>query len=149
MITCGLCGSGVTAQEKYKKQKNGNVHRYIYYGCTRAKDLNCKCGYLREDALIESLINLIDKIDLNELGLKNKFHDEVMRYNRFQRNVLKRPGNEKSESDIDLRVYAKYILKEGSMVEKRELLSCLRSRLIFKDKALTLEKAENIDSRTA
>jgi len=73
----------------------------------------------------------------------------VMRYNRFQRNVLKRPGNEKSESDIDLRVYAKYILKEGSMVEKRELLSCLRSRLIFKDKALTLEKAENIDSRTA
>ncbi|MGW8185561.1 MAG: recombinase family protein [Candidatus Moraniibacteriota bacterium] len=141
MITCGLCGSGVTAQEKYKKQKNGNEHKYVYYGCTRAKDLNCKAGYVREDALIESLINLIDKIDLNELGLKNKFHEEVSRYNRFQRNVLKRPGNEKSESDIDLRVYAKYILREGSMVEKRELLSCLRSRLIFKDKGLTLEKA--------
>ena len=141
MITCGLCGSGITACEKYKKQKNGNVHHYVYYGCTRAKDLSCKCGYIREDALIESLINLIDKIDLNELGLKYKFHEEVVRYNKFQRNVLKISNKGKSESDIDLRVYAKYILKEGSIVEKRELLSCLRSRLIFKDKTLTLEKA--------
>jgi DNA invertase Pin-like site-specific DNA recombinase len=142
MITCGLCGSGVTAQEKYKKQQNGNVHRYVYYGCTRARDLHCKCGYIKEDELINQLIKTIDKINLNELGLKHKFNEEVTRYNRFQRNVLKRPGNEKSESDIDLRVYAKYILKEGSIVEKRELLSCLRSRLIFKDKMLTLEKAE-------
>lgn len=25
MMTCGLCGSGITADEKFKKQKNGNI----------------------------------------------------------------------------------------------------------------------------
>ena len=33
LMTCGLCGSGITADEKFKKQQNGNVHRYVYYGC--------------------------------------------------------------------------------------------------------------------
>lgn len=141
LLTCGLCGSGITADEKFKKQKNGNVHRYVYYGCTRSRDLHCKCGYLREDNLIDQLANLMDKVDISEIGVMHKFQEEVARYNRFQRNVLKIPNKEKSKSDIDLRVYAKYILKEGSIVEKRELLSCLRSRLIFKDKMLTLEKA--------
>ncbi|MBP7898439.1 recombinase family protein, partial [Candidatus Gracilibacteria bacterium] len=27
LMTCGLCGSGITADEKFKKQKNGNIHR--------------------------------------------------------------------------------------------------------------------------
>lgn len=142
LITCGLCGSGVTAQEKFKKQKNGNEHRYIYYGCTRARDLTCKCGYIREDELIEQLTLLIDRIDLNELGLKHKFHEEVARYNHFQRNVLKISAKEKSKSDIDMKTYAKYILKEGMMEEKRELLSCMKSRILMKDKQLTLEKSD-------
>ena len=29
VMTCGLCGSGITADEKFKKQKNGNVHRDV------------------------------------------------------------------------------------------------------------------------
>ncbi len=35
LITCGLCGSSITADEKFKKQQNGNVYRYVYYGCCR------------------------------------------------------------------------------------------------------------------
>jgi len=45
MMTCGLCGSGVCADEKFKKLKDGSVNRHIYYGCSRSKDKNCKCGY--------------------------------------------------------------------------------------------------------
>ena len=40
--------------------------------------------------------------------------------------------------EIDIRNYAKYILKEGSVSEKRELLGNLRSRIVYKDKTLTL-----------
>ena len=36
--------------------------------------------------------------------------------------------------------YAKYLLKEGTMLEKRELLSNLKSKLLFKDKKVYLEK---------
>jgi hypothetical protein len=39
---------------------------------------------------------------------------------------------------MDIRNYAKYILKEGSVSEKRELLGNLRSRIVYKDKMLTL-----------
>ena len=44
LITCGLCGSGITADEKFKKQKNGNTHRHVYYSCTKTRDRNCKGG---------------------------------------------------------------------------------------------------------
>ncbi|MEI7890545.1 MAG: recombinase family protein [bacterium] len=144
LLTCGLCGSGVTAQEKFKKQKNGNVHKYIYYGCTRARDINCKCGYMREEELIDQLIKIIDKIHISEIGLKHKFEEEVARYNRFQRNVLKadKTADIKKHNEVDLKTYAKYILKEGTMGEKRELLSCMRSKIVFKNKQLTLEKNE-------
>jgi len=36
--------------------------------------------------------------------------------------------------------YAKYILKEGSSIEKRELLACMKSKLILTQKVLTLNK---------
>jgi site-specific DNA recombinase len=29
LMTCGLCGSGITADEKFKKQKNDNIHRHV------------------------------------------------------------------------------------------------------------------------
>ena len=70
LMTCGLCGSGITADEKYKTQKNGNVHRYVYYGCTKHNDKNCKCGYINEDDLIEQLAELMDKIEFNEIGME-------------------------------------------------------------------------------
>jgi len=43
------------------------------------------------------------------------------------------------QKSIDMKNYAKYLLKDGSVYEKRELLSNLRSRLILKDKELILE----------
>src|SRR3989344_970916 len=62
LMTCGLCGSSITADEKYKKQKNGNIHRYVYYGCCRSRDRNCKSGDMREEDIIAQLTNLIDTI---------------------------------------------------------------------------------------
>jgi site-specific DNA recombinase len=38
LITCRDCGSGITADEKFKKLKDGGVNRHVYYMCTRAKD---------------------------------------------------------------------------------------------------------------
>lgn len=143
LITCGLCGSGVTAEEKYKKLRNGSVRKYIYYGCTRSRDLHCKCGYLREEELVSQLIRIIDELDVNEIGLKKQFQDEVDRYNRFQKTVLNMNGNEKEinkDQEFNIKTYARYVLKEGSIIEKRELLSCLKSKLIMKNKELSLTK---------
>lgn len=140
LITCGLCGSGVTAEEKYKKLKDGTTAKYIYYGCTRSKDLHCKGGYLREEDLINQLVTILDKLDVNELGIRDKFEKELERYNRFRRVVLGLGKDEKlPEEKIDIKTYAKYLLRESSIVEKRELLGCLKSRLVIKDKVVYLE----------
>lgn len=137
LMTCGLCGSGICADEKFKKHKNGNIHRYVYYGCSKSKDKNCKCSYLNEEELIKQLQGVIDSINLDELGMKNQIRNEVVKFNRFQNNVLGIKGDiEVKEPDI--RNYAKYILRDGRDYEKRELLSCLRNRILLKEKQISL-----------
>ena len=59
LMVCGKCGSGVTAEEKYKKLRDGTSRKYIYYGCTRARDRQCKNKYIQEPALIKQLIKLV------------------------------------------------------------------------------------------
>lgn len=141
LITCGLCGSGITADEKYKKLKDGTTAKYVYYGCTRSKDLHCKGGYIREEDLIAQLIKILDRIDVNEIGMRHKLEEEVERYNKFQKSVLGFDNkNTALPKEIDIRTYAKYLLREGSIVEKRELLGCLKSRLVIKNKVVCLEK---------
>ncbi|MCX6754272.1 MAG: recombinase family protein [Candidatus Nomurabacteria bacterium] len=138
LMTCGLCGSGVTPDEKFKKQKNGNVHRHVYYGCNKSKDRDCKCGYINEIDLLKQFEELIEKIDIDEIGIKEKIKAEVERIKKFQMSVL--GIKEKIViKDIDIRNYAKYILREGQDVEKRELLGCLKSKIIFSNKKISIE----------
>jgi DNA invertase Pin-like site-specific DNA recombinase len=135
MMICGLCGSGITADEKFKKQKNGNIHRYVYYGCTKSRDKNCKCGYITEGELIKQFENIIKTIDLDEIGIKEKIKLEVERFKKFQKVI--HSGKEKIDAtDIDIRNYAKYILQEGSDIEKRELLGCLKRKILLKNEVI-------------
>jgi len=140
VITCGLCGSGITADEKFKKLKDGTIARYVYYGCTRSKDLTCKCGWLREEELINQLLVIIDKISLDKIGTKEKIEKEIERYNKFRSGVLGIKEKEQTKKEISIRNYAKYIFKEGTILEKRELLSGLKSKLVLRNKMIRLEK---------
>jgi len=70
--------------------------------------------------------------------MRQKLEDEISRFNIFQRSVLGSTDKLKNNTDTDIRNYAKYILKEASVSEKRELLGNLRSKIVYKDKILTL-----------
>lgn len=137
LMICGLCGSGISADEKFKKQKNGNIHRYVYYGCTKTRDRNCKPEYIREEDLIEQFVLLIDRIDIDETGIKKKLQKEVERMKKFQQVLL---GNaERTQiGDIDIRNYAKYLLREGASIEKRDVMQSFTSKLILLDKKLII-----------
>jgi site-specific DNA recombinase len=41
IMECGNCGASITAEEKVKRHKNGNVHHYVYYRCTKRIDTKC------------------------------------------------------------------------------------------------------------
>lgn len=138
LMLCGSCGSGITAEEKFKKLKDGTSNRYVYYGCTRARDKDCKNGYVREEELITQTVKIMDNIDLNNINMREKFEAEVERMRKFQRAFV--GGSDvRPQKDIDLRGYAKYLLKEGSVTEKRELLLCIKSKLVLTRGAITLE----------
>ena len=89
---------------------------------------------------MEQLIKLIDKISLDKLGVKEKIESEIARYSKFREGVLGIKEKDRENKKINAKNYAKYLLKEGSIYEKRELLFNLRSKLILKNKTIYLEK---------
>lgn len=137
LITCGLCGSGISADEKFKKLKDGSVNRHVYYLCSKSKDKNCKSGYINEIELISQFENLIDKISVNEIGIREKIKHEVERIKKFQQSILGIKQEIKIK-DVDIKAYAKFILKEGSLEEKRELLSFFKNKVRLADQTITL-----------
>ncbi len=137
LMTCGLCGSGITAEEKFKHQQNGNTHRYVYYKCTRKRDENCTNAVIREEDLIEQLKSLMDDLDIQIVPMKEKISNEVRRFKLFQQ-MLTGTKAQIAVKDIDIRNYAKFILQEGNIDEKREFFRCLNSDILLKDKKITL-----------
>ncbi|MEK7591695.1 MAG: recombinase family protein [Patescibacteria group bacterium] len=136
MLRCGNCGNGVTAEEKSKQLRDGTIRKYVYYHCSRF-DQTCKQPYVREDELLAQLLALIDQIDLDKTGMRKKLETEVEKMNKFTADVLGMESEIKIPK-MDVRGYAKYVLKNGRAEEKRELLSCLKSRLILADGKLSL-----------
>ena len=138
-MKCGLCGSGISATEKFKKLKNGDHNRHVYYGCTKAKDKNCKCGYINEVDLIKQLQKLINKIDIKKTPMENKIKSEIRRFKKFQSLVTGQNDNINIK-DVDIKNYAKFLLKEGSDEEKRELLNCLNGEILLENKNIHILK---------
>jgi len=60
LMRCGGCGMGITAETREKHQKNGNVHNYTYYRCTRkSKVMKCKEAPIRSELLDSQLSALL------------------------------------------------------------------------------------------
>ncbi|HEY4508494.1 MAG TPA: recombinase family protein, partial [Candidatus Paceibacterota bacterium] len=60
LLKCSECGCSITAEEKTKHQKNGNVHRYVYYRCTKKRGA-CPGEYVRQEKLDLQLSELLSK----------------------------------------------------------------------------------------
>lgn len=132
-LRCGGCGSGITAQEKYKQTKKYGVKRYVYYHCTQSRNFDCSESYLREEKLTEAFIGLLANITVDEIKTKTALQTELDKFTRLS--VAVRGNNDKPE-DINLENFAGYILSEGTRLEKRALISCLEQTLYLKNKEL-------------
>ena len=89
--------------------------------------------------MINQLSSIIDQVSINELGMRERLDQEVKRYKFFQDKVLGKKQNDDNVADsINIRNYAKYILKQGSINEKRELLSCLKCKLYLNNRNVYL-----------
>lgn len=93
---------------------------------------------MREDDLIEQLAGLMDQINLDDIGLKEKIKAEIERHKKFQFGLLGIKEKAIKVVDIDIRNYAKYILRDGTILEKRELLTCLKSKITMANKQIKI-----------
>ena len=60
LMTCSMCNMVITAEKKVKHQKNGNVHEYVYYRCTRkSKTIKCTEPAVTEPALLSQLAEVL------------------------------------------------------------------------------------------
>ena len=84
---------------------------------------------MREEELVKQLIKIIGQIEINKLNIQHKFEEELKRYDKFQRGVLRQTNPSAPYESVDPRIYMKYVLEEGANDEKRELMGCLRSRI--------------------
>lgn len=73
-MKCGECGLSITAESRTKVQKNGNVHHYTYYHCTK-KRVPCSQGSIEESALNAQIIKC-----LTSLQIPDEFHKWAMKW---------------------------------------------------------------------
>jgi hypothetical protein len=137
MLKCGRCGSGITAQEKFKNRKNGTRKRYVYYHCTQSRDFDCPEPYIREEDLSEAFIDYLSEVSVEEIERRENLKAELDRFRRLSSAVLGHKDGEE-QPEINLHNFAKYVLSEGTRDEKRELLTCLNSEIHLKDKQVYL-----------
>jgi site-specific DNA recombinase len=81
LIKCGICGASITAEEKFKHCKNGNVHHYVYYRCTRNVDPTCKDAPIREEDLEAQIYDIIKNV-----SIPKKIHEWLLgRLNQLEK----------------------------------------------------------------
>lgn len=85
------CGLSITAEEKRKRQKNGTVHHYVYYHCTRKRTPKCVEGVV-EEGRIKGVIAK----ELSELKIPDEFHQWALKW------IERENGKEVSSRNIIL-----------------------------------------------
>lgn len=136
LLKCGRCGADITAQEKFKKLKSGEFNRHVYYNCTRRVDPSCKEKYINEKDLC---ILLQEFIESN--------HKKIRVTDKLQAKIEKHYGVAKTLFDyykveVELESpfveYARYVLNNGTEVERTSLTKGMLTRLAIKDSILEL-----------
>jgi site-specific DNA recombinase len=141
ILKCGRCGSGITAQEKFKNRKNGTVKRYVYYHCTQSRDFDCPEPYIREEDLSEAFIDYLSKVSAEEIERRENLRAELDRFRRLSSAVLGHKEGEE-QPEVNLHNFAKYVLSEGTRDEKRELLTCLNAEIKLQNKQIFLANSQ-------
>ena len=149
MLTCEACLSGVTAEERFKDIIDGTKRRYVYYHCTRARNLNCKEPYIREESLVTQLVGFLDKVHIDKLAVENRFTEDLIRYRGFMQSVLKQSDDETTATNVDIRDYAKHILMTGKREDKQAILACVTTTLYLKSKMIRMRKPSQLAQKNS
>lgn len=127
LIKCGQCGAEFTAQEKFKKLKNGEFNRHVYYNCTRRVDINCTEKYINEKDLCVLLQEFIEK-NHDKINISDKLRSKVERHYQITKTLLEH-YTLKQSLDIPFVEYSRYVLVRGSESERTVFAAGIKTKL--------------------
>ena len=135
-LRCGECRAMITAEKKTKHQQNGNVHKYVYYHCTKRKDPTCTQPSIREEQLEEQIERVLATIEIpdhfRKWGLQyiaSRSQDDAADHETVVRNLRRSIDacGKKLDSLIDMRVNGE--LTETEFADKKAELTQERDDL--------------------
>ena len=171
LLRCGSCNMMVTGENQTKRQKNGNVHHYTYYHCTKKRKNTPRCPepHIREELLNTQLTEMLqeyampkswaDKLrELMKADQANEQSRNQRQTNDLQANVtqlstkLQRLLDSYLDQDIDREIYTN---KKAEIMSEKKSLEEQNSKLTLANNAWVepmkkwIEKANGICKITA
>lgn len=134
LLKCGRCGADITAQEKYKKLKNGDYNRHVYYNCTKRVDPNCGEKYINETNLCHLLQEFIEA-NHKKVNITDKLQSKLEKHYAVTKSLFSHYAIER-ELSKPLVEYARYVLCHGTQSEKSALAKGIKSPLIIRNEQI-------------
>lgn len=134
ILHCSECECAITGFAKTKKQKNGNIHNYTYYGCTKRKEISCGQRVIIEKEL-ERQIQLI----LCQIRIPESIHEFMMEWVRSENE--KQFGAIYAQNELNKQNYDSVLKKISGLIDMRA--SSLISDSEFQERKLEAEKEKD------
>ncbi len=146
LIKCGECGASITAETKIKKQKNGNIHQYTYYHCTKHRKQKC----YQKGIEVKELEKQINEI-ISSFTIPPDFHEylygELKKHNKKEANDrnLIIASQHKAYTDCTKKLDRLLELRLNNELNEEEYIT--KKSDLLKEKSRINEVIENSDKR--
>ena len=128
LLKCGRCGADITAQEKFKKLKNGEFNRHVYYNCTRRIDPTCREKYINEEYLQLLILDFIQRHH-KTININHKLKARIEKHYQVTRALLDH-YQLKQNLESPFIEYSRYVISRGTITEKTMFTSGILTKLI-------------------
>jgi hypothetical protein len=135
---CGQCGSAIVSDYKYRKQKNGNEHEWIYARCLKRNKPNCTQRHTTQQVFEQQAIELLESIEIPQ-----DFHEWAIGALRES------TAQEAASRDVILSTHRKNydacVRKLDSLIDMRANNEITEEEFAKKKIAVTAEKDRAMD----
>lgn len=138
LFKCGACGNRLIGEEKIRKRKWGDPVRHVYYHCARNLT-DCSEPYISEEKLIKQILRYINFMNIahpDRLKLSNKLREKSETFYSIRSEILYEQDIDPNCQKFDPVNFSKFILNNGSIEEKRDLIVALGKQIYIKNKYL-------------
>lgn len=133
MMRCGECGCVITAEEKVKRQQNGNVHHYVYYHCTKRKDPGCSQKTIEVKRLEQQIQDVLASVEIPP-----EFHDWALKW--FRKENEKEVQDRSATLTSQRRAYDACVRKIDTLIDMRAAGEITEEEFKQKKSRFTQEK---------